>query len=144
MRRFTALLPSTLAALCLPAAAGNVSRGFNVTVDLNGGSGVRLEAPAAAPIAPTAAGNSVTVANALVIRTYRARALRLRLEIVDPAVKSVEVLGFGKPVHVEGGAASVLVRSEGADGLRTLSYVVHYGKDARQRARVPLLATIVP
>ncbi|HET9470032.1 MAG TPA: hypothetical protein VFO24_02945, partial [Usitatibacter sp.] len=79
MPRFTAFLPAIVAALGLPAAAASVSHGFNVTVDLNGASGVKLDARPQ-PMAVAAGPRSVTVANALVLRRFHARALRLRLE----------------------------------------------------------------
>jgi hypothetical protein len=144
MRLFTALFFSIVTALGLPAAAGTVSHGFNVTVDLNGAGGVKVDARAQEAIALGGGGHSVTVANALVLGRFPSRALRMQLEIVDPAVKSVEVLGLGAPVHLERGPRSVLVPSEGADGPVTLSYVVHYADGGGQPARVPLRATIVP
>jgi hypothetical protein len=144
MRAAIALPAAILAVLSGSALAGSVAQGFHVRVDLNASTGVRLEAPATAAIVPAADPHSVTVPSALVIRTSRTHALRIRLEVVDPAVKSIEVLGLGKPVHVERGPTSVLVPPEGKDGTRTLSYVVSYGKDGRSRRGVPLLATVIP
>lgn len=142
MQPAAALLAALLAAPCASAAAASVAQGFHVRVDLNASTGMRLEAaPAAATVPAT---GPVTVPNALVIRTFRAHALRLRLEVVDPAVKSVDVLGLGKPVHIEHGGKSVLVPSAGKDGTRTLSYVVSYVGDGRARGSVPLLATVMP
>jgi hypothetical protein len=144
MRRPFAIAAAALALLCGSAGAGTVNQGFHVTVDLNRARAARLEAPAIAVAALAARPYSIAVRNALVVPTFPTQALRLKLEIVDPAVASAEILGLGKPVHVEGGGASVLVPSDATGGTRTLSYVLHYAHDERPHRRVPLRATLVP
>lgn len=142
MHRKAAVFASTFALLSSPAWAGSVSHGFSVRVKPPGAS-VAIEAhPKSA--AATDEGRSLSVRDALVIRPGLAHGLRIRFEIVDPAVSSVDVLGLGKPLHVEHDAAAVVAGPDDS-ATRRLSYVVHYGDSSRTpRRSVPLRVTLLP
>ena len=139
------------ATLNLPqaVAAGTVRRGFNVTVHLRT-SGIQIGAPKKLPVLPVAVPranlHAVSVPNATLIRGLSSGGYRLRFEVIDPAIASVDVSGLISPLHISRGLAEVFVPPP-ADGQedRTLSYVFTYagGHGTATRA-VPLRVTFMP
>ena len=141
MHRKAAVLASTFAFLSSPGWAGSVSHGLTVRVKLAARIAIEARPKSAAA---TDAGRALSVRNALVIRPGQAHGLRIRFEIMDPAVSSVEVLGLGKPLRVARDAPAVVAGPEDS-APRSLSYVVHYGDSGETpRGSVPIRVTLLP
>ncbi len=136
-----------LAALALSraAGAGSVQRGFRVGVELNAPP-VQVAAPAKSVALnnPAAAPHALSVTHALSIRAV-STGYMLRLEVVDPAVRSVEILGLGRPLRLTSGVREVFVPpGTDADEL-ALSYTVTYAQAVEPgESSIPFRATIVP
>lgn len=140
-----AIVGVAMAALPFCAWAGSASTRFGVTVKVAPAIALRGESAAATPV--KGATRTLSVSNALAIRDAAAMGYRLRFEIMDPGVRSVDVLGFERPIHVESGNPTVYLPSQ--TGMpstpRTLTYVVTYAEGVEPAGHsIPMRMTVQP
>jgi hypothetical protein len=130
-------------------AADTVRRGFNVTVHLHA-NGIQMGAPKNPQVLAVAARRAnlqaVSVPSATVIRGLDSSGYKLRFEVIDPAIASVDVSGLLTPLHISNGFAEVFVPPpEDGQEDRTLSYVFTYAEGhASGMEPVPLRVTFMP
>ena len=127
--------------------AGSTDARFNVTVHLApAGGSMSIAAPSSgAAAAPAGAGpHSILLPKAMEVRTT-AIPTRLRFEITDPGVASVDVLGLGRPVHVGNSAIGIMIPPSSHGRSVSISFVIRYREGASPgEARSPIRATFLP
>lgn len=136
-----------MAALALSRTAGadSLERSFRVGVVLSAPP-VQLAAPlkSVALNTPGAAAHALSVAHALSIRAS-STGYMLQFEVIDPTVRSVEVVGLGRPLHLTTGVRQVFVPPGNDAEDLTLSYTVTYAEPVQPGAlSIPFRATIMP
>jgi len=115
-----------------PAVARDTTSEFKVRVRLESGAHMatsRVYSPGGA-------------IHAVSLRLPRAEPFRLRLEVIEPAVQSVEISGLGQIIRVGKDAVEIALPARSAIRALNLTCVIKYHEGAQPQG-VPLRMTLI-
>lgn len=115
-----------------PAAARDAATEFKVRVRLE--SGARMDTPRVYP-----SGGAI---HAVSLRLPGAEPFRLRLEVTDAAVQSVEISGLGQTFDIGKEAVEIALPARSTTHALNLTCVFKYHEGAQPRG-VPLRMTLI-
>lgn len=133
--------------LVSPALAGSADGHFNVTVRLRSAGQAKVGSAPVAVMSSSRAGDALGARGALTFHLAGTERYRLRLELAERGVESVDVAGLGRPISISGEPVEVSLPAEpdDADHELRISYRVHYRPGAAtQGTHAPLRITFLP